>query len=267
MWVTRDLTYRAIGLGHYDYGAMPARYAMEGSNDLLSYMTVVFLITLFDHYRASQRAQIRSAQIEQQLAQAQLDNLRLQLQPHFLFNALNTISSVMYENPRAADHMIASLSDLLRASLRNTSSQEIRLDEEVQFVEAYLDIMRGRFEERLKAEVTVDTGVADCLVPPLLLQPLVENAIRYGIEPLSNSVRIQVSASRQNGTLRLQVRDWGPGIPDLARMRTGVGIGHTRSRLEQTYGAQQKFLIENSAGGGVLVRVEIPFHTALDARS
>ncbi len=206
---------------------------------------------------------MRTAQLETRLAQAQLQALRLQLQPHFLFNTLNTISSVLYEDPRVADEMIARLSDLLRATLRETGRQEVTLEEELRFLDLYVEIMRARFDDRLVVSLDVDPATRDALVPQLLLQPLVENAIRHGAG-VNATAAVDVRARREGEGLRLQVRDRGPGIAEAQSevIGRGVGLSNTAERLERLYGAAHAFALHNADGGGLAVDVTIPYRTS-----
>jgi LytS/YehU family sensor histidine kinase len=240
-------------MGAYDYGIMPMRFPMEFFHDTIAYCVIVAILHLFDH-------RVRASQLEARLAAARLENLRLQLQPHFLFNALNTISSVMYEDPRKADAMISSLSDLLRSTLSESHAQEAPLDSELRTLELYLDIMRRRFEDKLSVEVRFAPDVGKALVPQLLLQPLVENSLRHGINPDTNLVSVTVTAERDGDALRLQVRDTGRGIPQ-GGIRRGTGLGNTAERLKQLYGTRHRLDFENCEGGGLLVTVAVPFHT------
>lgn len=244
MWASRSILFPLAGLGPYEYGRMPVRYFMEFPLQLLWYMVVVSLTILYDR-------QTRATELEKTLARAQLHNLRLQLQPHFLFNTLNTISAVMYEDVGVADKMIARLSDLLRMSLESGSAQEVTLDREIEFLRLYVETMKARFEEKLNVSIDTPEDTRAALVPPLLLQPLVENSIRHG-GPL---VDVQVSARRENGTLLLEVRDHGPGINGH---RKGVGLTNTAERLERLYGGSDRLDLRND--GGLVVTLKVPFH-------
>jgi two-component system LytT family sensor kinase len=253
LWGSRKVLYPLFGLPPYDYGVMKARYPMEFFHDVVGYTVVVCILYLFDRH-------VRAAQIEAKLAHARLENLRLQLQPHFLFNALNTISSVVYEDPRKADAMIAGLSDLLRATITDSEAQEVPLDREIETLELYLNIMRRRFEEKLSIDVRVAPEVRKALVPHLLLQPLVENSIRYGTDPLSNAVTVTVTAERDGANTRLRIRDHGRGLP-AGELRRGTGISNTAERLEQLYGGGHSLEFENCEDGGLAVTVAVPYRT------
>ena len=252
MWASRVILFPIAGLGPYDYGRMPARYFMEFPLQVLWYVITVSLTMLYDR-------QTRATQLERSLAQAQLHNLRLQMQPHFLFNTLNTISSVMYEDVRVADKMIARLSDLLRMSLEQSSAQEVTLEREIEFLRLYVETMKARFEERLNVAIDAADDTHGALVPPLLLQPLVENSIRHGADSRS-VVDVRVSARRENGTLLLEVRDQGPG---LNGNRKGVGLTNTAERLERLYGGSDHLDLRND--GGLVVTVKVPFHVDPDS--
>lgn len=263
MAVSRQVIFPIAGLGEYDYGILPIRYFMEMANYLLWYATSVTLIHLFDYYRESRARELRTAQLEAQLAQAQLQALQAQIHPHFLFNALNTISTVIYEDVRAADTMIARLSDFLRHSLNASRSQEVTLGEELNFLNLYLDIMRPRFEDRLRVEFEVSQGISNALLPKLILQPLVENSIKHAADPISGLVNIAIKASRENGSLRVEVRDDGPGLSGKFREVAGNGVGltNTAERLKKLYGSNHELTLQNSIDGGLLVSVKLPYHT------
>lgn len=261
--LSRYLLFPLAGLGSYDYGILSIRYLMEFSSDAIIYCLLVAFVYLFDYYREARERELKMAQLETSLTQAQLQALRLQLQPHFLFNALNTISSIIYEDVQAADQMITRLSDLLRLTLRSSQSQEVTLREELDFLNLYLEIMRARFEERLIVRLDVEQGIQDALVPQLILQPLVENSIRHGAEPHSGVVTIGVCAKRENEMLLLEISDEGAGIvkDKQAVPCDGVGLPNTAARLNQLYGAAHHLTLRNSDGGGFQVKIQIPFHT------
>jgi len=253
MWASRTVLYPLFGLPRFDYGIMTARYPMEFFHDAIAYAVIVSILYLFDRH-------LRAAQLEAKLAQARLENLRLQLQPHFLFNALNTISSAVYEDPRKADSMIAALSDLLRTTLTDSDGQVVPLAREVETLQRYLDIMRTRFEDRLSVAVHIDPEVEKALVPHLLLQPLVENSIRHGADPASNLVAVTVTAERDGATTRLRVRDRGRGLGRDGHRR-GTGLSNTAARLQQLYGPAHALAFENRADGGLEVTVTVPYRT------
>lgn len=223
--------------------------------------------------------QTQSARLEAQLVEARLSALRSQLNPHFLFNTLNAISALVERDPRGVRRMIARLSELLRYSLEEGNESEVSLSRELAFLERYLEIMQIRFQGRLSIETQADTDVSDALVPNLILQTLVENAIKYGMNQQDGSGRLQIAAHRNGEQLVLSVRDFGPGLvsgtPRVPAALTtadtssdsGVGLRNTRARLEQLYGSDQKFSLRGAEGGGVLAEVTLPFHTASDMRT
>jgi sensor histidine kinase YesM len=265
MAVSRWIISPLIGMGSYDYGIMRFRYPMEFSNDLLGYTVVVLAFYFFERLRLAQAQQLAAAELQTKLAEAQLENLRLQLQPHFLFNTLNTISSVMYEDVRAADAMLTQLSDLLRLTLRTASSHEILLSQELHITRLYLAIMQKRFEDKLRVTYSVDPGLDNSLVPQLILQPLVENSLRHGLKEIGAGIDISIGVRRENGSLVLEVADTGAGLGQQttdAILNRGLGLANIRGRLEQLYGAGQAFSIANRASGGAEVTLRFPFHLA-----
>jgi len=265
MALSRWIIAPLVGLGRYDYGIMGFRYPMELSNDLLGYTVIVLVYYFFERLRIAQAQQLAAAELQAKLAQAQLENLRLQLQPHFLFNTLNTVSSVMYEDVPAADAMITQLSELLRLTLRTANSHEIPLAQELEITRLYLQIMQKRFESNLRVSYSVDPALDNSLVPQLILQPLVENSLRHGLKDGAAGIDISIGAERENGSLILKVSDTGAGLGmqgTEAAMNRGVGLANIRGRLEQLYGADQEFAIANRPAGGTEVTLRVPFHSA-----
>lgn len=263
MALSRWLIAPLVGLGRYDYGIMRFRYPMELSNDLMGYTFIVLVYYFFERLRIAQAQQLAAAELQAKLAQAQLDNLRLQLQPHFLFNTLNTISSVMYEDVPAADAMLTQLSDLLRLTLRTANSHEIPLAQELEITRLYLQIMQKRYESNLRVTYSVDAALENSLVPQLILQPLVENSLRHGLKDGGAGIDISIGAERENGSLILKVADTGAGLGAQgaeAAMNRGVGLANIRGRLEQLYGLDQEFAIANRPSGGTEVTLRVPFH-------
>ena len=186
----------------------------------------------------------------------------MQLHPHFLFNTLHSISALVHRDPDTADRMIARLGDFLRLTLDNSGAQEVSLEKELEFLKCYLDIERVRFQDRLTTSLDVEPRALDSAVPNLILQPIVENALRHGLSHRTAG-HLEISAKRYNGSLRIQVKDNGPGLsaitrPKTANTREGLGLSNTRARLEQLYGGAHRFEIENAPGGGLVVTLEIP---------
>lgn len=232
---------------------------------VLTYWTVLGAGYALEFDRKYQRQQLRSSELAAQLARAQLSALRSQLHPHFLFNTLNTaVSLVRVDRTETAVRVLTSLSDILRRLLRNAPDQEITLREELAFLNAYVAIEKIRFPDRLSVNISVCDDVMDALVPNLVLQPLVENAIRYGIGRRNVAGHIDVSARHHNDQLILQVRDDGPGLPDewFPNMTGGVGLTNTQERLQQMYGPLHEFVLGNTTAGGAEVTIVIPFQIA-----
>jgi sensor histidine kinase YesM len=211
------------------------------------------------------KLQAHNAQLQAQLAEAKLRVLHTQLNPHFLYNTLNAVSGLMDEDPRGARRMIARLSELLRYALRDTTGQEIPLEEELALVRRYLEIVEIRFQGRLETRIAADPGVGAALVPSLVLQPLAENAMKHGVGRAGGYGRIEIHASRSGDDLVLRVLDTGPGAtPSLPMDGSGGGLGlrHTRERLEQLYGSAHGFRLEPTPEGGMIAEIVLPYHTA-----
>ncbi len=228
------------------------------------YWAIVSVCVALDYQSDLKDRQIRTAELERLLSEARLSALRSQLQPHFLFNALNTISAHVEHDPRAARLMIEQLGDLLRLSLEHAEEQEIPLQREMAFVDRYLQLQRARFGDRLEIDVQVDPNVLDALVPPFILQPLVENAIVHGTSKRVQKGRIELAASADASRLRIRVRDNGAGLPsgwDIDR-NTGIGIANTRERLTHLYGSDHNLSVAPATAGGVQVDLSLPLRAA-----
>jgi two-component system, LytTR family, sensor kinase len=216
------------------------------------------------YYRKFRERELQTSQLEARLAQSRLQVLKMQLHPHFLFNTLNAISELIYKNPEAADRMITDLSDLLRMSFENLEVQEVPLKEELEFLEKYIEIEQMRFHDRLKIEMNISPDTLDASVPNMILQPLVENAIKHGIAPRSSGGKIDIATERSNGQLAIIVRDNGIGVPfgDLENLPEGVGLSNTRRRLKHLYGEKHKFDLQAVKHNGLMVTMELPFRLA-----
>ncbi len=225
------------------------------------YLSIVGLTHAYDYYKRYRERELAASQLRAQLVQAQLDVLKMQLHPHFLFNTLNTISVLMTRDVEAANRMLGHLSDLLRAALKNAHTHEISVREEFEFLNSYLEIEQTRFSDRLEISTHIDPETLDACVPSLILQPLVENAIRYGIAPRPDTGHLEIRAERVNGTVQLKVRDDGPGLKDEFHHNSAdrVGLSNTRARLEQLYGSDYRFELHNATEGGVVVTINLPF--------
>ena len=251
--------------------------------------TLVFLMTLgfhqgimtyflllggqygFDYYhkylereKEALRLELNTSQLKTQLAHAQLSALKMQLQPHFLFNTLNAIMVlVRQQKGKQAEEMLARLGDLLRCVLEDVDAQEVSLRRELEYLQLYLSIEQVRFPDRLRAEISADQSILDAAVPQMGLQPIVENAIRHGIGKSSAAGRIQINAVRLNDMLEIKIKDDGPGLADKRSVeRSGIGLSNTRARLQQLYGDSAKLNIENGESGGVVVTMALPYHLA-----
>jgi signal transduction histidine kinase len=241
-----------------DFRSEQSIFVTKFHSDVLTCWTVFAIRHGIEYYRRYRLRELKTSQLEARLAVAQLEVLKMQLQPHFLFNTLHAISALMYRDVEAADRMVSRLSDFLRLALDTAGVQEVALQREMEYLDKYLEIEQVRFGERLEIRRAIDAGALDLLVPNLVLQPLAENAVRHGIAPRASGGRIEVCAHAAAGTLTIEVIDDGPGA---STVREGVGIANTRARLEQLYGAGALLDIGNIPGGGFRARLEIPAHT------
>jgi sensor histidine kinase YesM len=245
---------------------MEFSFAFNFHINLLTYWVILGFSYMLDSYRQVRDRELRASQLEAQLTKANLQALKMQLQPHFLFNTLNAISSLMHKNIRDADRVVARLGDLLRYSLETEGEQEVALSEELDFLRRYLEIEQIRFGDRLNVRVNAEAEVLPARVPNLILQPLVENAIRYGIGNRGKGGRIEITAEREEEALWLSVKDDGPGLSGNGKSNSdggyveGVGLHNTRSRLQQLYGDNQELRLLNGTNRGLEVRLKIPYH-------
>ncbi|MCI0685354.1 MAG: histidine kinase [Gemmataceae bacterium] len=235
-------------------------------SNVFLYWAILAASQIINHYRQARARELRESQLEAKLAQTQLQLLKMQLHPHFLFNTLNAISALIHQDVELADRMIARLGDLLRITLENASTQEVPLKQELDWIQPYLDIEKARLGPRLTVHFEIDPAVMDARVPNLILQPLVENAIRHGVAPRPEPGRIAIAAGRDNGKLRLAVSDDGPGLQSPEAPRAGIGLANTRARLEKLYGAEQRLELSNGPERGLRVAITIPFHEAAPLR-
>jgi len=228
--------------------------------NLLIYTVIVGVLIAFDYHNDARARALRSSQLEARLAEARLDTLTAQLQPHFLFNTLNAISAFIERDPQKARRMTAHLGDLLRHSLEHGGDREIPLSEELALVEDYVAIQQVRFEGKLSVERDFEPETLSAQVPSFLLQPLVENAVEHGLADPSRAGRIMLRARHENGALELSVADDGAGLPETGEaLEHGVGLRNTAERLKQLYGERSHLAIQNATGGGVEVTVTLPF--------
>ena len=251
-------------LGALALPSLPRIVFANLDKNLLIYAIIVVISHAVDYYQRYREGELRASQ-------AQLQALKMQLHPHFLFNALHSISSLVHTDPDAADKMIARLGDFLRLTLESSAAQEVALRQEIEFLNCYLEIERIRFRDRLTMRIEADPQVLDCRVPNLILQPIVENAIRHGVSQRSAPGHVEVRAARAGSMLRLEVMDNGRGLPEGAvagrgAQGGGVGLANTRARLQQLYGAAYRFELANAPAGGAVVTLEIPLHDGPGAR-
>ena len=238
-------------------------------SNVFTYATLVGIWHAIDYYQRLVQRERQASQMAVRLAQARLHALKMQLHPHFLFNTLNGIAALNYENPQAANRMLSRLSELLRITLDEDGAQEVSLRKEVDFCRRYLELEGVRLGERLIVRLEIAPEALDAKVPSLLLQPLIENAIEHGIAPFAVPGRLLISAQRVNERLCLSVRDSGPGLGavSLSDPPRGIGLSNTRARLEQLYGAKHSFKLRTPEEGGLEVHITLPYAKASDEQA
>jgi two-component system LytT family sensor kinase len=227
-------------------------------SDVLTAWTLFAIRHGIEYYRRYRVRELRASQLETKLAVAQLEVLKMQLQPHFLFNTLHAISTLMYRDVEAADRMVTRLSDFLRLTLDSAGVQEVALKREMEYLDKYLDIEQVRFADRLEIRRAIEPATLDLLVPNLVLQPLAENAVRHGIAVRSSAGRIEIVARLERGALTIEVLDDGPGTSTI---REGVGLSNTRARLDHLYGTAARLDLGTTPSGGFSARLTLPAHT------
>jgi two-component sensor histidine kinase len=249
----------AVGMRHYPAPLLTLYVSF------FTYFTILGVDVAIRQARARRERDVRTSQLEAELARAQLDALRIQLQPHFLFNALNSISALMREDVEAADVMLTRLAGLLRATLDRSDAQESRLEDEMAFVNEYIEIQRVRFGDRLTVRMEVAADTLALAVPTLVLQPLVENACRHGVGLKPGAATLAIRSSRQGERLAIEVEDDGPGPPSF--VPAGTGLENTRARLRHLYGPAASLTLERAAAGGAIARLLLPAHAITAAVS
>jgi len=256
-WIEAQVLHTGLSLGRL-FEIVLSSYFHE---DVLTYAAIVSVWYALDYYQQFRERERQAAELEKHLAKARLQALKMQLQPHFLFNTLNGIAALNYDDPRAANRMLARLSELLRITLEADDAPEVSLRQELDFNRRYLELEQIRLGDRLTVTLEIAPETLDAGVPNLLLQPLVENAIRHGIAPYSARGEISIHAHRNNGTLHLRVADNGPGPTGDkgAASGTGVGLKNTSARLRQLYGDAQRLELKTAEQGGWIVEITIPF--------
>jgi signal transduction histidine kinase len=230
--------------------------------DISMYFIILSTVMARDYSRSFQAEQLKTSQLNAALADSQLSALKMQLHPHFLFNTLNSISTLMHEDDKAADEMVARLGDFLRLTLENSGEQVVTLAQELNFINGYLEIESVRFGERLTVESEVEPEVWQARVPNLILQPLIENAIKHGISRQIRAGKICIRARRVAKMLQMQVEDNGPGLQNgKSKDGSGIGLANTRARLFNLYGDDQRIEMSNADPQGLIVTLEIPLET------
>jgi LytS/YehU family sensor histidine kinase len=237
-----------LGFGVYDYGKMPLRYLMEFPADIITYALAAGAYMVY-------RDWMRSRRIESELAMARLDGLTRQLQPHFLFNALNAVSGLMYEDVDRADLMLERICTFLRSSIRSPDTPLDSIANELLLARQYLEIMQTRLESKLTYSIQCDLNAETIQIPTLLLQPLIENAVKYGHDPNSGNLNIQIDVGLADRTVEIRIRDHGPGLQSI---HEGQGIKNTKQRLASFYGVSAAFRLSAHPTGGAISELEIP---------
>lgn len=232
---------------------------------LLVYFTVLGTIFVTRYYRKFRERELRAVQLESNLARARLQVLKMQLHPHFLFNTHNAISELIHKDPDAAEKILTNLSDLLRISLEKLDVEEVPLEQELEFLKKYVEIEQTRFQERLQFKMDIAPETLDAVVPNMLLQPLIENAVKHGITPLKRGGTIVLESTKKNGHLILQISDDGVGIGEgnAKNLIKGIGLANTKARLIHLYKTDQSMEIESNKDRGLLVKLTIPFKTQM----
>jgi two-component system LytT family sensor kinase len=262
-WVSAVWDYQAHTF-HVQWYMFESLFLSNVVDDVVTtYLAIVLVAHVMSYYQRMREREMRTSHLQAQLEKARLQALKSQLQPHFLFNTLNSISALMLTDVEAADRMITRLGDLLRISLETASTQMTTLSRELEFVNCYIEIEKVRFEERLNVIIDVAPETLDANVPHLLLQPLVDNAIKHGISKRTAGGEVRITVTQDDEDLHLEVRDNGPGFLDAGHSSSrGLGLRITRERLETIYGQDQSVELLSPPGGGVTARVSIPLHPA-----
>jgi LytS/YehU family sensor histidine kinase len=268
MYGSRTFIFWVSNMGTYNYGRLVYRFPMEYSHQFITYWTILAVYILIKSIRKNQEQKLMTAQLEEKLTKSRLQALQMQLNPHFFFNTLNLISSTMYDDVKAADRMLASLSDLMRITLKKTDDDNFTLENELELLNLYIEIMRARFQDKLTIKMDIDKATLKAKVPSFIMQPLVENSIKYSMETPSVA-EITVQSRKEYKRMYLSVSDNGPGIAGKIEegMRLGVGISNTVERLEKLYGSDQKFHMVNNPEGGLQVTIDIPFEIPIRKES
>jgi two-component system, LytTR family, sensor kinase len=261
MYLSRQWINDLAGWGKYDYGDLTYRIMMEYIKMSTGMLVAGLIYNLMISFKEKEKEKVRRAQLEEQLTKTRLDVLKNQLNPHFLFNTLNMISSAMYNDVKTADKMISNLSSMLRATLQTSSKNEYTIKEELKLLNLYIDIMKARFNDKLTIIISTDEKSLIAAVPHFLLQPLVENSIKYGMENLSGT-KVNISSRVNSDRLIIIIKDNGPGIKEdyYTVLKKGFGISNTVERLEKIFNKDFKFSWVN-LNEGLALTIDIPFKT------
>jgi two-component system LytT family sensor kinase len=265
MYIVRQLIFWIIDFHYkgYKYGNPISRIPMEYTHQFFSYWFWYGVVQVINFVRKHHEQELKTARLEEQLTKTRLDALQTQLHPHFLFNTLNMISSIMYKDIKAADTMIANLSDLLRITLSKTNQQEHALEKELELVQYYIEIMKARFRDNVNIEMKIDKKTLKAAVPFFILQPLIENSIKYSMTG-AKKAEIKLNSQKINGRLKIIIEDNGPGVSTSLEqlMQKGFGLSNTVKRLQNLYESDFDFNLENLNDGGLRLTIEIPFQAA-----
>lgn len=261
-----DLFFRWIGGSLPDnpsfvIAAFNPQVFANSFDNILTFAIIVGAYYVYDYYQRFRERELKAARLEAQLATARIDLLKAQLNPHFLFNTLNAISIVKDHDLEAADMMITDLSEMLRFIMDNIHKQEVSLRDEMDFLDCYISLQKHRFEDKLDVNVDIDPKAWNALVPSLLLQPIVENAIEHGVRNQKEKGLINIRCVRNNGSLDFEIQNNGPELGKTTPRpgKKGIGVSNTRERLQTLYGSDFTFNLENAKEGGVVVKLSIPY--------
>lgn len=250
------LNYRRRQFETY-FSAFAFQFFLNFHWSFLVYLEINIILYGIRYYNKFRAGELRASKLEARLAQTRLKILQMQLHPHFLFNTHNAIAELIHKDPSAAERMVENLSDLLRMSLNKLNVEEVSLQQELEFLNKYLEIEQTRFHDRLKIKKTIAPDTLDATVPNMILQPLIENAVKHGIAPLLEGGTIEIRTIKENGNLRVEICDDGVGA--AKEIVEGIGISNTRTRLKQLYYGAHEFTIESNKIRGTSVNLTVPF--------
>jgi signal transduction histidine kinase len=261
--IAMALSYKLLYEQRFELYADIPLIVVEINYNLMVYWVIVAVFHAIEMYRRYHAQELLNAQIQAHLTQSRLEVLKAQLQPHFLFNTLNTVTGLIEEDPRKAQTMVCRLSDLLRVSLDSSGEQKVPFFNEIELLNKYLEIEQCRFEDRLSVHIDYDPGISEARIPNFILQPLVENAVRHSMYQKTGTCRIGISAYRQDDRLVISISDNGPGLTDPSgpTLKKGLGLSNTKERLDRMYGSAQCLAFSQTPCGGLTVSLSIPYET------